>query len=103
MIAHTNNIITVYRLTDTAWERDYVSAITWLSVYLQSKDDRVESGFDNQGAFFPYLLMVNWKPNILVGDKITDKDWNTYKVRGAKTFNDISGTHSEFSLTLKYD
>ena len=103
MLATTNNIITVYRLTDTAWERDYVSVLTWLWVYLQARDDRIEGWFDNQGAFFPYLLMANWKPNILIGDKITDKDSNAYKVRGAKTFKDLTGTHSEYNLTLKYD
>lgn len=48
MLATTNNIVTVYRLTDTAGERDYVSAVTGLAVYLQARDDRIEAGFDNQ-------------------------------------------------------
>jgi hypothetical protein len=103
MLAHNNNIVSVYRLTDTAWERWYVSAVTWLSVYLQSKEDRIESGFDNQGAFFPFLMMTNWKPNILIWDKITDREWNAYHVRWAQTFKDLTWTHSEYSLSLKYD
>lgn len=80
-----------------------VSLTTGLYVYLQSKQDAIETGFDGQNSHYPFLMLVNWKPDILVGDKVVDKDWNIYKVKWSETFSDLTWTHSRFLLTIKYD
>lgn len=103
MLQHTNNIVSIYRLTDTAGERSMVLLTTGLYVYLQSKQDAIETGFDGQNSYYPVLMLVNWKPNILVWDKVVDKDNVVYKVKASETFSDLTGTHSRFLLTLKYD
>ncbi len=103
MLPTKNKIVTLSRLADASWVRTYEDIYTDLGVYINSSDDRVEAGFDNEGSFHILKMMTDWVLDIQIGDKIEDQDWIIYKVRWTATFKDITGSHGQHSLTFEYD
>ena len=103
MLSTCNNTITIKRLVESVWEKTYSSTInTWISVYIEPIQDDVWVMIDWQGAFNVFKLFATFN-DIIVWDKIIDKDNIIYKVKWVKKFNSIVWNHLECLIQSIYD
>ena len=103
MLWTCNNVITTKRLVESVWEKTYSSTITtWLNVYIEPIQDDVWVMIDWQGAFNVFRLFTTFT-NIIVWDKIIDKDNIEYKVKWVKKFSSIVWNHLECLVQSIYD
>lgn len=103
MLWTINNNITIKRLVESVWEKTYTETITtWLNVYIEPIQDDVWVMIDWQGAFNVFRLFTTFQ-NIIVWDKIIDKDEIEYKVKWVKKFNSLVWNHLELLIMSIYD
>jgi len=101
MLQTINNIITVKRWDEVSWESSYIDLITGLSCYIEPADFEVASNVDGESTSDVFNLFSD-NTNIIIWDKIIDKDWNDYKVKWTKVFDDLLGTHIEAVILKTY-
>ena len=100
MLVHSNATVTIQRLQDNAGARTYQNLYTGIRVYLQSKNDDVQEGFDNQWAWTRFLMMTDWTLDLIIWDKIIDQNNKSYTIKTGENFSDLTGKHGEYILTL---
>ena len=103
MLWTTNNVITIKRLVESVWEKTYSQTVaSWINVYIEPISDKIGVAMDGQGAFNTFKLFSTYT-NIVVWDKITDKNNISYKVNWVKLFTSIVGTDIECLINSEYD
>lgn len=100
MIPTTNRTISIHRLSDATGVRTYTPVQQGVRVYINASSERIESGFNNEGSFYPFTMLVGGNVNIEMSDKIVDEAGTIYKVRGVAIHMDLTGTHGKYSLTI---
>jgi len=101
MLQTINNTITVQRWTEVSWESSYANLTTGLSCYIEPADFEVAANVDGESISDIFNLFAD-NTNIIIWDKIIDKDWNDYKVKGTKVFDDFLWTHIEATILKTY-
>ena len=102
MILTNNNIITVQRWLEVSGESSYVNLTTNLSCYIEPADFDVAVNVDWENTSDVFNLICD-NTDIIVWDKIMDNNWNDYKVKWTKLFDDFLGKHIEAIMLRTYD
>lgn len=104
MLPTTNRTIAILRYARTSGKGAYTSVATGIRAYINQTQEEVQEGIDNQGSWIVYRMMTNGThTDIVIGDRITDDQSNTYEVRGKAISKDLTGTHHQYILVVKYD
>lgn len=80
MIPFTNSTVTTYRLTTTSGESLYLANLIARKCYIQPKQQSVTNSFDSQGAFKEFVIMMDYHPDVVIGDKFVDQDNIAYYI-----------------------
>ena len=80
MLATTNNTITVQRWSETAWESTYSDLATCISCYIEPAEFDVAINVDWESTSDVFNMLCD-NTNIIIWDKIIDKDLIWYKVK----------------------
>ena len=102
MLATVNDTITVKRWTEVSGESSYTNLTTGLSCYIEPAEYEVAVNTDGENFSEVYNLFCD-NINILVWDRVVDKNSNEYTVKGTKIFNDIIGQHIEAIILKVFD
>lgn len=103
MLWTCNNVVTIKRLVESIWEKTYISTIsTWINVYIEPIADDVWLAIDWMGAFNVFKMFSTFT-NIIIWDKIIDKNNIEYKVKWIRPYTSIIWTHYELIIQSKYD
>ena len=102
MLATINNTITVKRWVEVSWESVYENLTTWLPCYIEPWEYETAVNIDWENIADVFILFCD-DINIIIWDKIIDKDSNNYKVKGTKVFDDVLWKHIEATILREYD
>lgn len=104
MIFTVNNTISIDRLVeDWSWKKSYATTVvTGITCYIEPLSEDVSIGIDGIWAYEWYKLFANYQ-NVIIWDKITDKDGLIYKVKGIKKYDSIVWKHIEAIIQRVYD
>ena len=103
MLCTTNKVVTIERLLDTSWEKDYdTTVISWLALYLEPLDDTIWVNIDGEWAFEINKLFSSFL-DIQVSDKITDQDSIIYIVKWVKKYDSLVWSQLECIVQAEYD
>lgn len=97
----TNATVNIQRFVETAWEKNYSTVHSGVSVYIEPIDEELSVTFEGQAAYETFRLM-SYNTDILEGDGIVEGAIN-YKVKGSRVFNSIVWTHVEAIIQKEYD
>lgn len=101
MLLTTNNTITVQRWLEVSGESSFTNLTTGLSCYIEPAEFDVAINIDWQSTSDVFNLLSS-DVNIIIWDKIIDKDLIEYKVKGTKVFNDMLWKHIECTILKEY-
>ena len=101
MLATINNTITIQRWEETDWESSYTDLDTWVSCYIEPAEFDVAVNIDWENTSNVYALFSDYT-NIIIWDKLIDKDDYEYKVKWLKSFNDMLWKHIEAIILRTY-
>ena len=104
MIFTVYNSIEIQRLVeDVSWKKSYQTTIANnIKCYIEPLSEDVSIWIDWIWAYEWHKLFSTYT-DIIIWDKIIDKDWTEYKVKWIKKFNSIVGKHIEAIIQTKYD
>lgn len=102
MILTINNIISIERLVDTWWEKQYTNTVaTWVNVFIEPVQEQVLTWMDGESSFTAFYCFSDFE--LLVWDKLTDKNLKRYKVKWTKKFDSLVWKHYESLIYSIYD
>lgn len=102
MLNTVNNIISISRMITANWESWYSSIEAWVSCYIEPAQPEVAVNID-WASFSDVFNFFSDYTNIVIWDKFIDKDWDNYKVKWVKIFDDFLWKHTEAILLKVYD
>lgn len=103
MIFIVNHTVTIERLLDTSWEKDYDTVVvSWLWLYIEPLDDTIWVTIDWEWAFDVQKVFTDFQ-DIQVSDKITDENWEIYIVKWVKKYISLVWEHLEIIVQSEYD
>lgn len=99
-LPHTNRTIAVSRLS-AGGVRTYTQIISGLAVYINSVSADVELAFDAGSTKRHRMLTSANHAQIVIGDRVVDDKGVSYEVTGSQEFDDLTGKHNQYVLSVK--
>jgi len=102
MINTVNNLVTVQRWTETAGESSFTNNDTNVYCYIEpwEFDSVINVDWEN---FADVFVLFSNNTDIIIWDKIIDRDLISYKVKWTKVFDSFLWTHIEATILKVYD
>jgi len=101
MLQTINNTITIQRWSETAGESSYVNLTTGVPCYIEPAEFEAAVNVDWQNTSDVFQMFSD-NTNIIIWDKIIDKDSISYKVKWTKLFDSMIWKHIECIILKQY-
>jgi len=101
-IIGANNTVSTYRLTTTNNQDEYSTSanLSGLGCYIEPVSPDVAVIFGDENAFKTYKCYIKGAKDIIITDKVIDKQYNEYIVQGVEKFENNTDVTNQTELTM---